>query len=369
MKIVCEKDVLCDAAAVVSRAVSSRSALPSLEGILFRATRDGVQLFGYDLETGISTRVDAKVEEEGEIVLPAKVLLDIIKKLPGEMISIRVGERCLTEIVSGASEFTILGIESDDFPEFPDLKNAGEITLPQPTLRSMIDQTLFAVSQSDAKPIHTGSLFSTEQGCLELVSVDGFRLALRKEPLPDGSCPRFVVPGHALGEIARILSEDPAQLVTISMNQRHSIFKIGDFQILTRLLEGDFIDYHAAIPQNHTVSVRVNTRSFQAAVERVGLIISDRVKSPLRVKFFADRIDLNCSTALGRANDSIGAVTTGEPLEMGFNHRYLLDALRASQCDEVELQISGPLSPMKVVPVGAAHFLFLVLPVRLKTEG
>ena len=362
MKIKCEKNALCEASAVVSRAVSSHSSIPTLEGILLRCSAAGMELFGYDLDTGISTRIDAQISEPGEIVLPAKVFLDIAKRLDDEFITISTGEKCLTEIKGGKTEFTILGMPADDFPEFPTIGDVTDFELPQATLKSMIDQTIFAVSQSDAKPVHTGSLFELEEGSLSVVSVDGYRLAVRRERVAFGGELRFVVPGRALdGE-----SDDPAGM---QISKKHIIFHIGDYQIFSRLLEGEFLDYHAAIPGGESLTVRINTRALIDAVERVSLLISDRIKSPLRVKFYEGGVDLSCSTALGRANDTISAAIEGKSLEMGFNNRYLLDALRAAGCDEVLLQINSPLSPMKVVPTAGDSFVFLVLPVRLKTEG
>lgn len=368
MRIKCEKSILCDAAAVVSRAVSSRSPLPTLEGILIRTTDNAIELFGYDLDIGISTKMDAQIEVEGEIVLPAKVLLDIVKKLPGEFVTITVGEKCLTEIKSGYSEFTILGMPADEFPEFPSIGEVTDFKLTEEILKSMIDQTIFAISQSDAKPIHTGSLFEIKSGSFSVVSIDGYRLALRTEKVSFDNDISFVIPGRALNEVSRILSEGSDELVGMQVSKKHIIFHIGSFQVFSRLLEGDFLDYNAAIPKTSSTKVKINTREFIEAVERVSLLISDRIKSPLRVKFVEDEIILNCSTALGRAVDTVAASIEGGALEMGFNNRYLLDALRAAQCDEVCLEISGPLSPMKVVPINSDAFVFLVLPVRLKSD-
>ncbi len=368
MKIKCEKSMLCDAASVVSRAVSARSPLPTLEGILIRTTDNAVELFGYDLDIGISTKMDAQIEAPGEIVLPAKVLLDIAKKLPGEFVSITVGDKCLTEIKSGLSEFTILGMPADEFPEFPAIGEMTDFGVSEDILKSMIDQTIFAISQSDAKPIHTGSLFEIKDGVFSVVSIDGYRLALRREKLAIENDLSFVVPGRALGEVSRILDDGSTDPIGIQVSKKHIIFHIGSFQVFSRLLEGEFLDYNAAIPKSGSVKVKINTREFIDAVERVSLLISDRIKSPLRIKFIEDEIVLNCSTALGRAIDTIPASIEGGTLEMGFNNRYLLDALRAAQCDEVCLEISGSLSPMKVLPSNSDAFVFLVLPVRLKSD-
>lgn len=369
MKIRCEKTSFSDAVSVVARAVSGRSSLPVLEGILLRAANGALELSGYDLETGISTRISAVIETAGEIVLPAKVLLDIARRLPGDFAAITVGEKYLTEIRSGAAEYTLLGMPAEEFPEFPSVGETVDLSVGQNALKSMIDQTLFAVSQTDSKPVHTGSLFEIKKDEMLVVSVDGYRLALRRERVKSTRDLRFVVPGRALAEVTRILSETDESPAGLSVSQKHIVIHVGEYQVFSRLLEGDFLDYSAAIPKQGGLRVRVSNRSFIDAVERVSLIISDRIKSPLRLRFEKNEIRLSCSTSLGRAADTVSAVAEGDLMEMGFNSRYLLDALRNAQYDEVILEMAGPLSPMKVLPVTGDGFLFLVLPVRLKSEG
>ncbi len=369
MKIRCDRPSFGEAVSVVSRVVSPRSSIPALEGILIRTGEGGVDLYGYDLDIGICTHVEAVVEEPGEIILPAKVLLDISKRLPGETMSLSAGEKYLTEIKSGAAEYTLPGMSAEEFPEFPVQKETSSFFVPQDALSSMIGQTLFAVSQSDTKPVHTGSLFEVGENYLQIISVDGYRLALRRETLKAGLALRFVVPGKTLAEVQRVLDSSAEEPVGCFVSKKHIFFKTEKYEIYSRLLEGDFLDYKAAIPNNGTIRVRVSTRELTDSVDRVSLLINDRVRSPLRVKFEENEIRLTCSTALGRASDSLAAKNEGGRIEMGFNNRYLLDALRAADCDEVVLEIAGALSPMKVLPVEGDSFLFLVLPVRLKTEG
>lgn len=369
MKISCSKTAFSEAVSVVSRVVPARSSIPALEGILIRARVGEIELFGYDLDIGISTDVEASIEEYGEIVLPAKILLDIAKRLPGDRVTLTVGDKCLTEIKSGAAEYTILGMSAEEFPEFPVFDEDPTFTVGEGTLCSMIGQTLYAISQSDSKPVHTGSLFELEDGFIKVVSVDGYRLALRKEKVKFDDAIRFVVPGKALSEVARILDPESESDVEIFVAKKHIFFKNDYFCVYTRLLEGDFLDYESAIPKDGGIRVKVSTRELTNAVDRVSLLINDRIRSPLRVKFEAKEIRLSCSTALGKASDSISAETHGGEIEMGFNNRYLLDALRNTSCDEVVLEIAGPLAPMKVLPTEGEDFTFLVLPVRLKAEG
>lgn len=331
------------------------------------AKQGQVQLTGYDLELGISTNLEAQVMEEGDIVLSAKLLLDMIRRMPGGQVEIESDAKLLTQLKSGVTEYTILGMPATDYPELPSVTEGKTISLPQSALKSMIDQTLFAVATTDSKPVHTGSMFDVDEEGVTVVSVDGYRLALRRERLKAGEPMRFIVPGKTLSEVSKLLTEEDAP-TELFISRKHIVFQISGYSVISRLLEGEFLDYHAAIPQNSSTTVKISTRSFMDAIERASLLISDRLKSPLRVRFTQDLIKVSCSTAIGKAYDEIPCSAQGGDVEMGFNNKYILDALRACGCDEVKLEISGPLSPMKVVPLDGDAFLFLVLPVRLKAE-
>ena len=352
MKFSCDKAVLSAAVSNVSRAVTTRTALQALEGILIRAEGDTLTLTGYDLELGITTVIPAEVSEEGSIILGARLFGEMIRKLEGGEVFVASDDKLLTEIRGGGAEFT----------------------LPQHALKSMIEQTQFAISQNDTKPVHTGSLFDVMPDSVTVVSVDGYRMAVRRELCDTGLETRFVVPGKTLAEIAKLLSDEPAgegepeKTASIQVSRQYILTTIGSYSLVSRLLDGEFLDYQAAIPQGYTTQVTVSTRELIAAVDRASLIISDRLRSPLRLRFEEDSLRITCTTSLGKAYDEVPCHIEGNALEMGFNNKYVLDALRAADCDEICLQISGPLSPMKVVPPEGDSFLFLVLPVRLKTE-
>ena len=379
MKIQCQKSQLVEAVSNVQRAVSSKSTLAALEGILLKTTTNGdLKLCGYDLELGITTVIEAQVDEPGEVVLSARLFGDIVRRLPDETVTILVDEKMITQITCGPSEFSIVGIPSSEYPELPSVEGASSIDLTSPILKSMIRQTLFAVADTDAKPVHTGTLFNIENGIIRLVSVDGYRLAMRTEMInlkfEEADEIRFVVPGKTLAEIAKLLSDEPAgegepeKTASIQVSRQYILTTIGSYSLVSRLLDGEFLDYQAAIPQGYTTQVTVSTRELIAAVDRASLIISDRLRSPLRLRFEEDSLRITCTTSLGKAYDEVPCHIEGNALEMGFNNKYVLDALRAADCDEICLQISGPLSPMKLVPPEGDSFLFLVLPVRLKTE-
>ncbi|MCI8496697.1 MAG: DNA polymerase III subunit beta [Clostridiales bacterium] len=367
MKITCERQSFLDAVANVQRAVSSKSTIPALEGILL-TTREGFcDLSGYDLQMGITTRVEATVQEEGSVVLSARLFGDIIRRMEGELLTLETDEKNNTRIQCGQTEFSIVGIDPTEFPEIPSVSGGESADLPQNMLAGMIRQTLFAVAQNESKPVHTGILFEMDGETIRLVSLDGYRLALRCERVQCPSDLRFVVPGKTLSEVLKLLSDSEDEM-TLSVGKRHIVFAIGGYHVISRLLDGEFLDYRQSIPASATSTVRVNTRRFISSVERASLLINDRMKSPVRCIFDRDELKISCTTPMGKVSDQFEAAVEGDRFEMGFNNRYLLDALRASEEDEVKLELNGPLSPMKVVPLEGDSYLFLVLPVRLKNE-
>lgn len=367
MKITCNKQELVEAVSNVQRAVSSKTSLAALEGILLRTCEDGLELCGYDLELGITTAIPAKIEQEGSIVLNAKLFGDIVRRVPSDAITLATDEKWITNIVSGVSEFSIVGIAPEEYPDLPTVSGASEMRLQSSVLKSMIRQTLFAVADNDSKPIHTGTLFELQERSLRLVSVDGYRLAMRTEQIVGGEELHFVVPGKTLSEVHKLLP-DSDENVSLSIGRRHIIFEIGSYCVISRLLDGEFLDYNAAIPANCTTEVKAQARAFIDSVERVSLLITDRLKSPVRCIFENGEVKVSCVTSIGKANDEFMAPVQGDAVEIGFNNRYLLDALRNADSDEVRVQLNGPLSPMKVLPPEGDSFLFLVLPVRLKSN-
>lgn len=375
MKFTCDSQKLVDAVSNVQRAVSPKSCLTALEGVLLKTQDDKIGLCGYNLEIGITTEVDADVEDEGEIVLSAKIFLDIIRRAPADEITITVDEKFVTTITSGPSEFSIVGMSAAEYPELPSINDHTDLCVESSVLKSMIKQTIFAVAENDEKPINTGTLFDLNNNELNLVSVDGYRLAKRTEILKDDTSLEknnfaapmtFVAPGKTLFEILKLISDEGFS--KISVGKKHILFQIDNYCIISRLLEGDFLDYNAAIPKEFTTEVTVNTRKFIESVERVSLVITDRLKSPLRCNFSDTQLKISCITALGKAHDEFEVDVNGDDIEIGFNNKYLLDALKNVDTDQIRIQMCGPLGPMKITPIEGNSFVFLVLPVRLKTN-
>ena len=303
MKFSCEKALLQAAISTTSRAVSPKSSIPALEGILLEAGSD-LRLTGYNLETGIRTIVPADIREEGTLVLGARLFGEIVRKLPDDIVTFQ-SENYMVNIKCGMSEFNILGTDPEEFPELPTVEYQNSLILPQSRLKAMISQTLFAVSDNESRPIHTGSLFEVDSEGLTIVSVDGYRLALRHESIDKKEGAEtfsFVVPGAALSEVEKICS-DVDEPASVTQGARHVMFKVGDTMLVSRRLEGEFLAYRQAIPRNNTIHVEGDTRALLSSIDRVSLIISDKLKSPLRCVFDSNLLKISTKTAIGDAYD------------------------------------------------------------------
>lgn len=368
MRFTCDKALLYDAVMNVSKAVNAKSTLPVLEGILLKLEHGSLTLVGFDLEFGIRTSLAVRDDEAGEIVLSARLFGDILKRLPAGDVLVECDGRLSTRIEGGSVEYIIMAMSAEDYPQTPEIHADNRISLPQATLKSMIGQTLFAVAVTEQKPVHTGSLFSIKESTLNLVSVDGYRLAVRTERIDGAEDMHFVVPAKTLSEVARLLSDEDDKQVYLDLTRKHILFDTGEYMLISRLLEGDFLDYASSIPKGSETEVLISTRELIDSLERVSLLITEKQRSPVRCVFENGEVRLSCATAVGTVKDVFRAEMTGPSVEIGFNNRYLLDALRASESDEVRLQMAGALSPMKLLPVKGESFLFLVLPVRLKVE-
>ena len=367
MKFSCEKALLQAAISTTSRAVSPKSSIPALEGILLEAGND-LRLTGYNLETGIRTIVPADIREEGTLVLGARLFGEIVRKLPDDIVTFQ-SENYMVNIKCGMSEFNILGTDPEEFPELPTVEYQNSLILPQSRLKAMISQTLFAVSDNESRPIHTGSLFEVDSNGLTIVSVDGYRLALRHEAIDKKEGAEtfsFVVPGAALSEVEKICS-DVDEPASVTQGARHVMFKVGDTMLVSRRLEGEFLAYRQAIPSNNTIHVEGETRALLSSIDRVSLIISDKLKSPLRCVFDSNLLKISTKTAIGDAYDECPLSGDGGGLEIGFNNKYLMDALKAAPADKVRLELTTGVSPCVILPTeGEENFLYMVLPVRLK---
>ena len=367
MKFTCEKTLLVQAISVASRTVATKSAIPALEGIYVRA---GVKvlLSGYNLETGITVSVDAEISETGAAIFPARLFFEIIRRLPDDTVCITVDDNFKVSIRGGISSFTITATSAEDYPELPDVESEKGISLPQLELKDMISGTIFAVSDNMARPIHTGILFEVSDESITAVAVDGYRLALRRwiPDAPIGRTLKFVAPSAALKEVEKILS-DTDEPATFYLGTKHILFTIGEATLVCRILEGDFLEWRKVLPQENPIKMAANVAEITDSIERVGLIISEKLKSPVRCKFGNQTVDFRTVSTIGEAHDMCTIAGDGGELEIGFNCRYLLEALRAVPDAECTLELINGLSPIVLNPTdGSKRYSYMVLPVRLK---
>jgi DNA polymerase-3 subunit beta len=367
MKFSCEKGLLQSACTIASRATASKSPIPALEGLLIEARAD-VKITGYDLKEGIYTNIQADVSQGGAIVVGARFFGEMIRRLPDGIVTVSTDLNNSIKVRCGKSEFNFMGISAEDYPEMPVVDVINTVELPQAVLRSMINQTIFAVADTDVRPIYTGTLFEVEGDKLTLVSVDGYRLAKRCEKLEKARMENcsFVVPGSALSDIERICAdtEDPVQ---ISVGAKHISFLIGETVVISRRLEGEFLNYRRSIPEMFRTVIRVERSEIMSVIDRVALIISEKNSSPVRMSFGDGVIDCYCVTPFGKAEDVCTSEGNGNGLEIGFNDRYLMDALKAAGVDTLELCLNTSSSPCVIRAAdGSDAFTYMILPVRLR---
>ena len=367
MRFTCEKSMLVTGLNITGRTVAQKSAISALEGILCHAA-DGLSLTGFNMETAITYKIDAEITDAGECVLPAKLFGDIIRRLPEGPVTVVVDDNFKVSIRAGYASFTISAESAEDYPELPDVGSGRSISIPQPALKELIGGTIFSVSENQGRPIHTGVKFEVENNTISAIAVDGFRLARRTYHTEEetGRQMSFVVPAQGLKEVEKIL-QDADENAAFTLGSKHIMFNIGDATLICRLLEGEFLDWRRVVPTNCPVKLVADVAELTSSIERVGLIVSEKYKSPVRCVFSDQVVLLKTNTTIGAAEDRCSLAGDGKELEIGFNVRYLCDALRAVPGEEVVLELTNGLSPIVMTPVeGSKHdFSYMVLPVRI----
>ena len=367
MRFTCEKNMLVTGLNITGRTVAQKSSLSVIEGILCRAGHN-LSLTGYNMETAITYEIDAEVTDVGECILPAKLFGDIIRRLPEGPVTVVVDDNFKVSIRSGYASFTISAESADDYPELPDVNEGKPIRIPQNKLKELIGGTLFAVSENQGRPIHTGVKFEVGDDTISAIAVDGFRLARRTwhSETSTGRSLSFVVPAPGLKEVEKILT-DTDEDAAFNLGRKHILFQIGQATLVCRLLEGDFLDWRKVVPTNCPVKLCANVSDLAASIERVGLIVSEKYKSPVRCVFGNQTLQLRTSTTIGAAEDRCAIAGDGKELEIGFNVRYLADALRVIPSEEVTLELTNGLSPIVLTPAEDKYdYSYMVLPVRIK---
>ena len=370
MKIICDKDKILKAINSVTKAVASKTTMPILEGILIQTNDKEVKLTTYDLEIGIEYIIEAEVEEQGATVVNAIMFSEIIRKLPDTEIKIYINENNLLVIECEGSLYKLATMNPNEFPELPQINIENSIELEQNALKEMIRKTIFAVSTEENRPIFTGCLFEVVDNKLNLVAVDGFRLAWKTKYLQtkvnDFSA---VIPGRTLNEINKIIL-DSFDTIQIGIAKNQALFEMENCKIVTRLLDGEFLNYSNVIPSMWDTRIRVNKNAMQNCFERVSLISSSSIekekKYPVKVSIDIGKVIISCTNQTGDAKEEMYISTEGKNLEAGFNPKYFLDAFRAIDDEEVFIDFGTSISPCIIRPVDNGDYIYMILPIRMK---
>ena len=369
MRFTCEKSMLVQGLNIAGRTVAQKSSLSVIEGILCKAGM-GLSLTGYNMETAITYEIEAEVADPGQCILPAKLFGDIIRRLPEGPVTVVVSDDYKVSIRAGYASFTISAESAEDYPELPDVNSGRPIRIPQTKLKELISGTIFAVSENQGRPIHTGVKFEVTDTSITAIAVDGFRLA-RRTYHPEESTERdlsFVVPAAGLKEVEKIVA-DVEDMASFTLGNKHILFQIGKATLVCRLLEGEFLDWRKVVPSNCPIKLVANVGELSSSVERVGLIVSEKYKSPVRCVFSHNELLMRTNTTIGAAEDKCSLAGDGKELEIGFNVRYLADALKVVPSEEVTLELTNGLSPIVLTPVDDKFdFAYMVLPVRIKNS-
>lgn len=364
MRFTCDTTELNNALSIVSRALAARSAKPVLEGILFESCNEGLRLTCTDLALGIETLLPATFAEEGRVVLPGKLLCEIIRKLPGGPCNIAVDERMKATIRCASIRTSISGFDPVEYPELPQVEG-DSFSLPQNLLKDMIGHTLFAIAQDESRPILTGCLMEIGHTEMRVVALDGFRLALRKEivqgPEKDVSA---VVGGRVLGDIAKILA-DTEETVSMCFTQSHVRLNIGSTRVVARLLEGEFIRYRQILPEEWQTRVTVDRNELGNAIDRASLIAREGKSNLVCFKIDGEMLEVTSNSETGDMEEKMEVMTEGKDLTIAFNVRYITDVLKTLNDEKVVMRFNSNVSPCVICPTEGDAYLYLVLPVRV----
>ena len=374
MKIICEKEKLLKGINSVVRGVPTRTTMPILEGILIQTNDNELKLTSYDLELGIEYTMECEVQEEGNTVVNSIMFSEIIRKLPDTDISIELNENNLLVIECEGSLYKLSTMNPDEFPELPKIIVENSIETEQTILKNMIRKTIFAVSIEENRPIFTGCLFEVINNSLNVVAIDGFRMGWVSKNLSNATNNfKAVIPGKTLNEVNKIIL-DSFDSIKIGVSKNQAIFEMENCKIVTRLLDGEFLNYSSVIPNNWETRVRVNKNLIQNCFERVSLISTSSIekekKYPVKILIDVGKVVISCTNQTGDAKEEIYTETEGKKLEIGVNPKYFLDALKAIDDEEIFVSFGNSISPCVIKPIDetSKDYTYMILPIRMKED-
>jgi DNA polymerase-3 subunit beta len=368
MKIITTKSTLLESINIVQKAVPSKTTLPILEGILFDAKNGKLKLTATDLEIGIETLSSVDVIEPGKIVLSSRMIGEIVRKLPDADIEIETAERNLVYIKSEGSNFKIVTLPCDEYPELPAVKKETGITLKQNVLKDMIRKTIFAVSSDEVRPILTGVLFDVSGDKLTMVALDGFRMAVKQNKILNDNNFKIVIPGKTLSEIGKIINENE-EAVNIYFSKNHIQVQIEDTIIISRLLEGEFINYKQIIPEEYKIKVKVSSNTLMEACDRAALFARDSSNNMIKFEINEDLMVIMSNSQNGDVHEEVKIQKEGNDIEIAFNAKYFIDVLKVIDGEEITIEFTTNVSPSIIRPCDNDEYLYLVLPARFKKNN
>ena len=370
MKFICYKDKIIKALNSVVKGVASKTTMPILEGILIQTNDNEIKLTTYDLEIGIEYTMECDIIEQGSTVVNATMFTEIIRKLPDSEINIGLNENNLLTIECEGSLYKLATMNPDEFPELPKIEVEHSIDLEQSALKNMIKKTIFAVSTEENRPIFTGCLFEIKNNKLNVVAIDGFRLAIRTINLPIPTVDfKAVIPAKTLSEVNKILA-DSFDNVKIGVAKNQALFEMENCKLVTRILDGEFLNYSSVIPNSWQTRIRVEKSSLQNSFERISLISASSIekekKYPVKVSIDLGKMTISCTNQTGDAKEELFISTEGQNLEAGFNPKYFLDILKAIDEEEIFVEFGTNISPCLIKSVDHNDYIYMILPIRLE---
>lgn len=368
MKIICNQKVLAHKIGIVQKAINGKTTLELLKGILLTAKNETVTLTGYDLEIGIDTYAQAEVIEEGEIVINARLFGDIIRKLPDTFVEIETDSDNNVYINCLNSRFKIKGDSATEYPRLPEVNKNELYDIPQDLLKNMIKQTVFAISQDQTKPILMGELLEIVNGNISLVAIDGYRLAVRASSIENVTDDiKVIIPGKTLHDVNGLLSSEDDS-IKIGFDEKNAIFIINETKIITRLLEGEFIDYKKLLPREYGVRAKVNTKELLNSIERASLLSQSEKNNLIKLSIRDNSMAITSNTERGNVYEEVGIELEGDYLDIAFNSRYFLDALKVIDSEEIFIEFTTNVNPCIIKPTDGTKYTYLLLPVRISSN-
>ena len=364
MKIICTKSNLVKGVNIVSKAVPSKTTMPILECILIDATTDIIKFTANDMELGIETVVEGDIVHKGVVAIDAKIFSEIVRKLPDNEVVIECDSNLQTTITCEKAKFNISSKSGDDFSYLPYVEKTDMITLSQFTLKEIIRQTIFSIADNDSNKLMTGELFQIQDNVLKVVSLDGHRISIRKTELKNNYQPRkVVVPGKTLMEVSKILSGEAESEVNISFTNNHIVFEFDNTVVVSRLIEGEYFKIDQMLSSDYETKVKINKREFLNCIDRATLLIKEGDKKPIIINILDDVMELKIKSQIGSMDEEIMIAKEGRDLLIGFNPKFLIDALRVIDDEEVTLYLMNPKAPC-FIKNDKEEYIYLILPVN-----